>query len=186
LTLPRGALPLALQEDAMRKRPITRDEVRVHHYAVWTLPGGSFYRDAKQAGQPIARLWQPLLNQLRQQERAWWESGPAARPELWGEFESHVAVAYPDTQASCRHCGRRFYYHYRCRSKWCSDRCARQARAPRIAAAAKARSQARADARADRRCKTCGKPIEAQRASKQYCSVRCRVAACRRRRDGGY
>ena len=33
----------------MRKRPITRDEVRVQHYEVWTLPGGSFHRE-KQAG----------------------------------------------------------------------------------------------------------------------------------------
>ena len=44
----------------MRKRPITRDEVRVDHYQVRTLPGGSFHRDMKQ---PIAQLWQPLLDQ---------------------------------------------------------------------------------------------------------------------------
>jgi hypothetical protein len=103
----------------MRKRPITRDEVRVQHYAVRTLPGGSFHRDT---GQPIARLWQPLLDSLRQQEREWWESGPAAKPELWGEFKSQVAVATPSTQATCRHCGRRFYCPYRCRSKWCACR----------------------------------------------------------------
>ena len=161
----------------MRKRPITRDQVRVDHYQVRTLPMGSV-----QAGHPIARLWQPLLDQLRQQEREWWESGPAAKPELWGEFgESRVAIVPPDTQASCRHCGRRFYYHHRYRSKWCSDLCRRKARAPRMAAVVKARSAARAKARAGRRCKTCGKPIEAQRASKQYCSVRCRVTAHRAR-----
>jgi hypothetical protein len=162
----------------MRKRPITRDEVRVQHFMVRTLPGGSFHRDT---GQPIARLWQPLLDQLRQQEREWWESGPVTKPELWGEFKSHVVVATPDTQATCHHCGRRFYYHYRYRSKWCSDTCAQAAQAPRIAAAVKARSQARAKARAGRRCKTCGKPIKAQRATKQYCSVRCRVTALRAR-----
>ena len=50
----------------MRKRPITRDEVRVDYYEVRTLPDGSFHRDT---GQPIARLWQPLLDSLRQQER---------------------------------------------------------------------------------------------------------------------
>jgi hypothetical protein len=162
----------------MRKRPITRDEVRVQHYAVRTLPGGSFHRDT---GQPIARLWQPLLNSLRQQEREWWESGPATKPELWGEFKSLVAVATPDTQATCRHCGRRFYHHHRHWSKWCSDLCVQKARAPRIVAAVKARSQARAKVRAGRRCETCGKPIKAQRATKQYCSVRCRVTALRAR-----
>jgi hypothetical protein len=165
----------------MRKKPISRDEVRIEHYAVWTLPMGSFHRDGEQAGQPIARLWQPLLDQLRLQEREWWDSGPATQPELWGEFKSHVAVAYPDTQASCRLCGRRFYYHYRHRSQWCSDMCAREVRAPLIAAAVKARSQARALARAGGTCKTCGKPIKAQRATKQYCSVRCRVTALRAR-----
>ena len=47
----------------MRKRPITRDEVRVGHFAVLTLPAASFHRD----GQPIAQLWQPLLDSLRRQ-----------------------------------------------------------------------------------------------------------------------
>ena len=163
----------------MRKKPITRDEVRVDHFQVRTLPMGSFHRDTKQ---PIAELWQPLLDQLRQQEIEWWESGPAAKAELWGEFgESRVRVVSPDTQASCHHCGRRFYFHYRYQSKWCSDLCAREARAPRIAAAVKAKSAARAKVRAGRKCKTCGKPIKAQRATKQYCSVRCRVTALRAR-----
>ena len=163
----------------MRTRPITRDEVRVDHYEVRTLPGDSFHRDT---GQPVARLWQPLLDSLRQQEHEWWESGPATNPELWGEFgESRVRVVSPDRQATCRQCGRRFYYHYRYRSKWCSDTCARKARAPRTVAAAKARSQARAKVRAGRRCKTCSKPMKAQRATRQYCSVRCRVTAFRAR-----
>ena len=162
----------------MRKRPITRDEVRVDYYEVRTLPGGSFHRDT---GQPIARLWQPLLDQLRRQEREWWESGPATDPEWWGEFKSRVAVATPDRRTTCVHCGRRFYYHYRYRSQWCSDLCARKARAPRIVAAVKARSEARAKARAGRTCETCGKPIKAQRATRQYCSVRCRVTAFRAR-----
>ena len=46
----------------MRKKAIARDEVRVEHYAVWTLPSGSFHRDT---GQPIAHLWQSLLDQLK-------------------------------------------------------------------------------------------------------------------------
>jgi hypothetical protein len=161
----------------MRKRPVGRDEVRVHHYEVRTLPGGSFHRD----GQPIARLWQPLLDTLRQQHREWWDGGPAAAPELWGEFKPRVRVVDPDTQATCRQCGRRFHHHHRHPSKWCSDLCAREARAPRIAATIAARSKARALARASRTCKTCGKPIKAQRATRQHCSVRCRVAAHRAR-----
>jgi hypothetical protein len=160
----------------MRKRPITRDEVRVDYYQVRTLPMGSFHRDTKQ---PIVQLWQPLLDQLRQQEVEWWESGPAAKPELWGEFKSSVIIVTPDTQASCHYCGRRFYCHHRYQGKWCSDKCARKARAPRIAAAVKARSQARAKARAGRRCKICGKPLAAQRSTARFCSVRCRVSAHR-------
>jgi hypothetical protein len=162
---------------AMRKKPITRDEVRVDHFAVWTLPSGSFHRDT---GQPVAQLWQPLLDQLRQQEREWWDSGPAAKPELWGAFESRVEVAYPSAQATCHQCGRRFYCP-RNGSKWCSDLCVREARAPRLAAVVKAKSKARAEARAGGTCKTCGEPIKAQRATKQYCSVGCRVAALRAR-----
>ena len=75
----------------MRKKPITRDQVRVHHYEVWTLPYGSFHgrhhRDRAKALRPIERLWKPLLDQLHRQEREWWNSGPATKPELWGEFE---------------------------------------------------------------------------------------------------
>ena len=78
----------------MRKRPITRDEVRVDHYEVRTLPGDSFHRDT---GQPVARLWQPLLDSLRQQEHEWWESGPATNPELWGEFGSRASGWSPQT-----------------------------------------------------------------------------------------
>ena len=169
----------------MRKKPITRDQVRVHHYEVWTLPYGSFHgrhhRDRAKALRPIERLWKPLLDQLHRQEREWWNSGPATKPELWGEFKSCVSVAYPSVPSTCRHCGRRFFHGYRRRSKWCSDLCAEQARAPRGAATIKARSQARAKARAGRTCETCGEPIGAQRSTKQYCSVGCRVAALRAR-----
>jgi hypothetical protein len=44
----------------------------------------------------------------------------------------------------------------------------------------KARSEERADARAYRECETCGKPIEANRSTMRFCSVRCRVAAHRK------
>ena len=43
----------------------------------------------------------------------------------------------------------------------------------------KALAKARAAARANRKCATCGKPIKAQRSTKEFCSVRCRVAAHR-------
>ena len=120
----------------MRKKPITRDQVRVHHYEVWTLPYGSFHgrhhRDRAKALRPIERLWKPLLDQLHRQEREWWNSGPATKPELWGEFESCVSVAYPSVPSTCRHCGRRFFHGYRRRSKWCSDLCAEQRALPAL------------------------------------------------------
>ena len=46
----------------------------------------------------------------------------------------------------------------------------------------KARSRARAAARAGRACATCGRRIKAKRASKRYCSTRCRVASHRQER----
>ena len=75
----------------MRKKPISRDEVRIEHYAVWTLPMGSFHRDGEQAGQPIARLWQPLLDQLRLQER-----------RVVGQRPGDPAGAMGRVQVACR------------------------------------------------------------------------------------
>jgi hypothetical protein len=63
---------------------------------------------------------------------------------------------------------------------YCSDRCVELARRVRMVTT---RSEARAEARAGRKCanESCGKPFEAKRSTKLYCSAGCRIAAHRAR-----
>ena len=87
---------------------------------------------------------------------------------------------------ACKRCGREFYRPFT-NNQYCSDDCAkaswRESRAGSVAAMVKARSEARAEARADLRCANpaCNKPLQAQRSTMKFCSIRCRVAS---RREG--
>jgi hypothetical protein len=80
----------------------------------------------------------------------------------------------------CVHCTRAFATCDRwSRIKYCSNRCAYQARDKAIVARVVAkRSAARAEARADRQCAyaPCDNLIDAERSTRRFCSDRCRVA----------
>jgi hypothetical protein len=52
-------------------------------------------------------------------------------------------------------------------------------RRARLAKYAATDGAARAAARSGRSCERCGEPIEAERSTRRFCSVRCRVAAHR-------
>jgi predicted nucleic acid-binding Zn ribbon protein len=190
----------------MRKKPVTRDEVRIEGagsaYAhITTLPRNTA-RERGNKLEAIPKLWAPLLQELNRVAKEWSESPRGLEHRKWcleqGYSDPLEPITMPEPSRyagcpQCRHCGRRFYRaregnrpQWRLRTgHYCSDRCQRLANAParkaRRAAWVKTRSEQRADARADLECGYCGKPIEAQRSTMRFCSARCRVAAHRQR-----
>ena len=134
----------------MRRKPVTRDEVRFDGEHITTLPADSL-RQGEYGREANPKLWAPLLRQLKVKE-PW--------PYSRGKWK-------------CQHCRSTFYRVPGSHSHYCSDQCANTVR---NAAVVKARSEARAKARAGRKCEACGKAIEAQRSTMRFCSVRCRVA----------
>jgi endogenous inhibitor of DNA gyrase (YacG/DUF329 family) len=140
----------------MRRKPVTRDEVRFDGEHITTLPADSL-RQGEYGREANPKLWAPLLRQLKVKE-PWPYSG--------GKWK-------------CVHCGTTFYRVPGRHSHYCSDKCAAAAHAAAMAPIVKAHSIARAKARANRKCETCGKAIKAQRSTMKFCSVRCRVASHR-------
>ena len=185
----------------MRKKPITRDEVRVEggdmYPRIVTLPVGAV-RIRGSDLETIPRLWAPLVRELNRMATEWAESPDGVKFSQWcaenGSVGPQLAATPVPTSVSgrCRHCGRRFYRaRDGDRPSWqlrtglyCSDRCQRAATEParkrRRAAFITARAEKRAAAREDLECQRCGKPLKAQRSTARFCSVRCRVAAHRR------
>jgi hypothetical protein len=162
----------------MRRKPVSRDEVRFNGWRITTMPVDSVSEPKQRWGQRSRSppLWAPLLRALNRKRRGP-ESIQAPRP-------------YHDSAFSCRVCDRQFYQVYGGSGsfhggsgRYCSDLCAAAARTRgRATWAAKmvaARSAARAAARADRRCRHCGEPIAAQRSTRFYCSDHCRITAHR-------
>ncbi len=139
----------------MRRKPVSRDEVHFNGRTITTAPVDAVRGTEYRWGNPIMRLWAPLLREL-------------VGSQL-GSF-----VVGPD----CRQCGWRFWRHDRSSGVFCSDHCAALARRAKYAAT---QGAARAAARVGRKCEneTCGKPLKAARSTMRYCSVRCRVAAFR-------
>jgi hypothetical protein len=146
----------------MRRKPVSRDEVRIFSDHRWypstpsitTAPIDAVRATEYSWGHPILRLWDPLLREL-------------------GEPTLGTFVMAPEP---CRQCGRKFWRDHRSPGLYCSDHCAALARRAKYATA---QGAARATARSGRRCERCGEPIKAARSTMRYCSVRCRVAAHR-------
>jgi ribosomal protein S14 len=173
----------------MRRKSITRNEVRIRGFEIQTMPEDSV-RSRKWTWrvEPIERLWKPLVAELTRE----WEADAPRRqahreelrrvvPMLKLGADEPPRMPYPTTgfATRCRHCERRFYRSRRSLSRYCTDACAKAAaaalRAPRIAEMIKAKSEARANARADRKCWRCGDPIAALRGTKKFCSTKCRM-----------
>jgi endogenous inhibitor of DNA gyrase (YacG/DUF329 family) len=94
-----------------------------------------------------------------------------------GESELGSFVMAPKP---CRQCGKDFWRDHRSNGVYCSDDCASLgASLARKAKYAAAQGAARAAARSGRSCERCGEPIEAERSTQRFCSVRCQVAAHR-------
>jgi endogenous inhibitor of DNA gyrase (YacG/DUF329 family) len=140
----------------MRRKPVSRDEVRFNGSTITTAPmdavGPYSWRNPTEIFEP---LWEPLVDALG----------------TWMPPRFELVEAEP-----CRQCGRKFWRNCRSNGFYCSDRCAAIARRAKYATT---QGAARAAARSGRRCERCGEPIEAERSTKRFCSVRCRVAAFR-------
>ena len=183
----------------MRKKLVTRDEVRLdHNFHFCAVPANAF-RPGKRwptEREPIPALWKPLLRQIAREQKAYIEGPLAEMRAYWqqlgiggdGPLPEPPTLPHVDLwrKTSCRHCGRGFYRIGKYLGHVCSEVCARKAALPglkrKIARQTAARSKKRAEARAGRSCLVCGEPMEAKRSTKRYCSERCRVAA---HRNGG-
>ena len=155
------------------KKIITRDEVRLSNRgAITTLPVRGCRASSK--GDPYGRitylpmesLWLPLVRRLK-----------VEMPKPWG--------VRPQT---CIVCGKQFFVSWRDRYRvhyrhpLCSDICAAERRNRARRDRRRAKSEERQMGMSNRSCVHCGALLEANRATKHYCSVRCRVAAYRARR----
>jgi hypothetical protein len=179
----------------MRRKPISRDEVRFNGKRITTMPLDSVRKNPKhywRGPEPIAELWAPLLRSLNRTRNREWNSRTASREEqvalgIRGHKKpSPIHAPSPPRYADpckCEQCSRKFWRTRLGSRRWCSDVCAEEAaRIKRNAGNAdrvREKSEARAAARADRQCQTCGEPITAKRSTMRFCSVRCRVAAHR-------
>jgi hypothetical protein len=112
----------------MRRKPVTRDEVRIRGYRITTMPIDSCREDEWGDLKTSASLWAPLVRSLRRAfERDWsdWEArlqelrqsgfyrGPPPRKPY------RPSAPTPRTYGSvyeCKHCDRGFY-----RAQWARD-----------------------------------------------------------------
>lgn len=179
----------------MRRKPVSRDEVRFNGSRITTLPVNAVREDRWGDLEPIRKLWAPLLRSINRARKRQWDRNAAMREQavmagVWG-FSQHqrpqpITAPFPcrfEGACKCQQCGGKFYRTRFGSYRYCSDRCAdlarRETRKATNAARVKERSAARAAVRADRKCVTCSEPITAQRSTMRFCSVRCRVAAHR-------
>jgi hypothetical protein len=192
----------------MRRKPVTRSEVRFDGSRIWTLPADAVRVEKdddlpwREDIVPIPKLWAPLLGALNRAGKRRHEEREQAianmsiedralyanlristKPTSWEPIRLPDRYIYAQPRlCTCQHCNREFY-RVSLNGRYCSDDCAkaswRDGRAGSVAAMVKARSEARAAARADRRCAHCNEPIKAQRSTNKFCSVRCRVATHR-------
>jgi hypothetical protein len=131
----------------MRRKPVTRDEIRFNGSRITTLPIDSV-REGEYHPEPIKALWAPLLHSLNRAQKKDWDSRLGIRKNLarsgWrGGFKAPEPITLLNSPAG---------------SGW-----SRHVQKPeqRPAQAASARSE------------SCGKPIEAQRSTRRFCSSHC-------------
>jgi hypothetical protein len=182
----------------LRTAPVTRDEVRIiAPFTIGTLPADACQPPGIWGGwEPIAGLFEALIEELRKQYDAWLPADVARREAVNAipgfrfrlgpppPFEARVlwprnSFSYP---RRCRCCGREFFNTGLVTGACCSDHCMAKRYRASVTTRNAARSAERREARAQLVCRHCGKPLDAQRSSRRYCSGRCRIAALRARR----
>jgi hypothetical protein len=173
----------------MRTLPVGREEVRIIDFALVAAPLDAFVKDPRGYPLVIPELFEPLLVELRAERQVWLDS-EAYRQQVMLRAQLGLRPIYPPEPRlprnayrwTCSHCQSGFFSTFTKRGRqYCSDRC--------LSAAAKAvqarhiaeRAERRRAARAGLACAHCGAELAARRASRRYCSGRCRVAALRQR-----
>jgi hypothetical protein len=186
------------------RKPVTRDEVRLGDWLIVgdrmriiTLPV-----DAVNDGELIEELWAPLFAELaaegeRRRQKEWkiWCSLFARQRRRPHGYDGTISGSAPLSRAAkpyadydprpdpslyrwkrpstCIRCNEWFYGGSF--SRYCTDKCADAVRVEQRAKAEKLRSEDRARWREDR-CDQCLEPMVASRATRRFCSSRCRAA----------
>jgi len=178
----------------MRRKPVTRSEIRFNGSFIATLPVDAVREEDRGYIAPIHKLFAPLLRSLnRASKRDYDERAQAFEAIGLAQRGAWEPISLPDRYiyrmprlCACQRCGREFY-RVTTSGHYCSDDCAEasqgEQRASRNAEMVRTRSKERAAARAGRRCANpdCNKRLKAQRSSMKFCSIRCRVAVHRAR-----
>jgi len=168
----------------MRRKAVTRAEIRFNGRHITTLPVDAVRKDDFGHIAPIRELWGPLLRALNErrksddkQAQAFQALGLPARPLKPVPIRLPIRFVRPEpTLCACQQCDREFYRVYGS-GLYCSDRCAEISW--RETAVVKARSEPRAAPPPERRCanSSCNKPFAALRSTMKFCSMHCRIAA---------
>lgn len=179
----------------MRRRPVTRSEIRFDGEQITAFPADAVREDGFGELVPIQKLFAPLLRSLDRSSKYAYEQVAQSRKSFpflaaramkpWEPIQCPWPHRrYGRGPHTCRRCGRAFYHSVAGRylnGTFCSDACAEaswcERRAMRNAAAIEARSEARAIRLAGRRCAYCDRPLMAQRSTKKFCDARCRFGA---------
>src|SRR6516225_176575 len=85
----------------MRTKPIRRDEIR-YCWDIETMPASGMRK-----GEPITKLWAPLLRDLDQERRRDWESWVEKGISSADDPPEPISVPHPYCLCRCRHCGTR-------------------------------------------------------------------------------
>jgi len=156
----------------MKQNTIARDEVRLTRRGeIATMPKRGFRgrRLRHRWGftyigySPIEDLWHPLLRKLKVE---------MPKPRGWSPL-------------TCTICDKQFFlaWHDRYPGHYlqpiCSDACVAERRNVTRRRRRREYAEERQKVMSGRACVHCGTPLDANRDTKRYCSVRCRVAAYR-------
>jgi hypothetical protein len=199
------ALPMYIRNSPVERSEVVIDGPHVDGFCglgkfrILTLPINACPPDEWGMPRLIKGLIEPLLQELKDEYSAWKEEQIERAEKFrleggtvdgWRIARGNIEktpypeeVPYPTGYRDCLHCGNRFAYcggHSRIR--YCSNACIDAGKATTRAQWSMYRGNRRSNRRGCLDCKHCGKRLEAKHANKQYCSVRCRVAAHRAKR----
>lgn len=171
----------------MRTHPVERHEVVLRGsvsegFKILTVPEDACIPrgDSGWSAGVIEELIAPLVSELQRERLAW------MRTQEWGRELTEKDLRRREVQAlgrfeRCKQCGRRFVHTEQGpgQLKRCSDACIEASKLARRGAWVKRRTAQRSERRDGKRCEHCGEAFVAKRATRRYCSDRCRVAAFR-------
>jgi hypothetical protein len=187
----------------IRNSPLEQSEVVIKDFQICTLPVSAVQLDAGGWPTLIGHLVDDLFAELTAQWKAFLKDKTEITEEDCTSFKDNPELMVPakrmayegilcrkpwmphvvgDMPKRCKACGGWFFVVLGTRAgrriRYCSDSCIGLGKQATIKNYVSRRSEARAQGR-NRCCVQCGERMTAVRASKKYCSDRCRVAALR-------